>query len=153
MSLSLGKYIISLCHQCWNLSKLWVLSHFLLCGAAFPAAFIHVSVGVSISILAFFMPSSVPLVSTCLVLLIHVTNFSQMSSNGWTTSDWSWWSVRVMLNGWTPRALKMVQKKPKCVWLNIRKEPTWCNLAVCLLITAILLYMFRTLFASILRST
>jgi hypothetical protein len=36
---------------------------------------------------------------------------------------------------------------------NIYKEPTWCNLAVCLLVTAILLYMFRTLSASILRST
>jgi hypothetical protein len=36
---------------------------------------------------------------------------------------------------------------------NIYKEPTWCNLAVCLLVTAIILYMFRTLFASILRST
>jgi hypothetical protein len=36
---------------------------------------------------------------------------------------------------------------------NICKEPTWCNLAVCLLVTAIILYMFRTLFASILRST
>jgi len=28
---------------------------------------------------------------------------------------------------------------------NIYKEPTRCNLAVCLLITAIILYMFRTL--------
>ena len=37
--------------------------------------------------------------------------------------------------------------------VNIYKEPTWCNLAVCLLVTAIILYMFRTLFASILRST
>jgi hypothetical protein len=37
--------------------------------------------------------------------------------------------------------------------LIICKEPTWCNLAVCLLVTAIILYMFRTLFASILRST
>jgi hypothetical protein len=36
---------------------------------------------------------------------------------------------------------------------RIYKEPTWCNLAVCLLVTAIILYMFRTLFASILRST
>ena len=36
---------------------------------------------------------------------------------------------------------------------NIYKEPTWCNLAVCLLVTARILYMFRTLFASILRST
>ena len=36
---------------------------------------------------------------------------------------------------------------------NIYKGPTWCNLAVCLLVTAIILYMFRTLFASILRST
>jgi hypothetical protein len=35
----------------------------------------------------------------------------------------------------------------------IYKEPTWCNLAVCLLVTAIILYMFRTLFASIPRST
>ena len=35
----------------------------------------------------------------------------------------------------------------------IYKEPTWCNLTVCLLVTAILLYMFQTLFASILRST
>jgi hypothetical protein len=35
----------------------------------------------------------------------------------------------------------------------IYKEPTWCNLAVCLLLTAIILYMFRTLFASIFRST
>ena len=26
---------------------------------------------------------------------------------------------------------------------NIYKEPTWCNLAVCLLVTAIMLYMFR----------
>ena len=33
------------------------------------------------------------------------------------------------------------------------KEPTWCNLALCLFVTAILLYMFRTLFASIFRST
>jgi hypothetical protein len=45
------------------------------------------------------------------------------------------------------------------VWLSVHrklilyKEPTWCNLAVCLLLTAIILYMFRTLFASILRST
>jgi len=38
-------------------------------------------------------------------------------------------------------------------YINICKEPTRCNLAVCLLVTAILLYMFRTLFASILRST
>jgi hypothetical protein len=42
-------------------------------------------------------------------------------------------------------------------WVNISqyiyKEPTWCNLAVCLLLTAIILYTFRTLFASILRST
>jgi hypothetical protein len=30
-----------------------------------------------------------------------------------------------------------------CVY--IYKEPTWCNLAVCLLVTAIILYMFRTL--------
>jgi len=36
---------------------------------------------------------------------------------------------------------------------NIYKEPTWCNLAVYLLVTAIMLYMFRTLFASILKST
>ena len=36
--------------------------------------------------------------------------------------------------------------------LNIYKEPTRCNLAVYLLVTAIMLYMFRTLFASILRS-
>jgi hypothetical protein len=35
----------------------------------------------------------------------------------------------------------------------IYKEPMWCNLAVCLLLTAIVLYMFWTLFASILRST
>ena len=27
------------------------------------------------------------------------------------------------------------------------KEPTWCSLAVCLFVTAILLYMFRTLFS------
>ena len=38
-------------------------------------------------------------------------------------------------------------------YVNIYKKPTWCNLAVCLLVTAIILYMFRTLFASILRST
>ena len=36
---------------------------------------------------------------------------------------------------------------------SICKEPMWCNLAVCLLVTAIILYMFRTLFASILRIT
>jgi hypothetical protein len=36
---------------------------------------------------------------------------------------------------------------------NVYEEPTWWNLAVCLLVTAIILYMFRTLFASILRST
>ena len=36
---------------------------------------------------------------------------------------------------------------------NIYNKPTWRNLAVCLLVTAIMLYMFRTLFASILRST
>jgi hypothetical protein len=35
----------------------------------------------------------------------------------------------------------------------VYKEPTRCSLAVCLLVTAILLYMFRTLSASILRST
>ena len=35
----------------------------------------------------------------------------------------------------------------------IYKEPTWCNLAVCLLVTAVILYMFRTLFAPILRNT
>ena len=34
------------------------------------------------------------------------------------------------------------------IYKDIHKEPTWCNLAVCLLVTAILLYMFRTLFAS-----
>ena len=33
------------------------------------------------------------------------------------------------------------------------KEPTRCSLAVCLFVTAVLLYMFRTLFASIFRST
>ena len=37
--------------------------------------------------------------------------------------------------------------------INVYKEATWCNLAVCLLVTAIIPYMFRTLFASILRST
>jgi hypothetical protein len=37
--------------------------------------------------------------------------------------------------------------------IRIYKEPTWRNLAVCLLVTAIILYMFLTLFASILRST
>ena len=37
--------------------------------------------------------------------------------------------------------------------LSIYKEPTWCNLTVCLLVTAIILYMFRTPLASILRST
>jgi flagellar basal body-associated protein FliL len=31
------------------------------------------------------------------------------------------------------------------VMVNIYKETTRCNLAVCLLVTAILLYMFRTL--------
>jgi hypothetical protein len=39
------------------------------------------------------------------------------------------------------------------IYIYIYKEPTWCNLAVCLLLTEIILYMFRTLFASILRST
>ena len=39
------------------------------------------------------------------------------------------------------------------IYIYIYKERTWCNLAVCLLVTAILLYMFRTLFASIIRST
>jgi hypothetical protein len=38
------------------------------------------------------------------------------------------------------------------IYIYIHKEPTWYNLAVCLLLTAIKLYMFRTLFASILRS-
>ena len=33
------------------------------------------------------------------------------------------------------------------------KKPTWCSLAVCLLATAKLLYMFRSLFESIFRST
>ena len=39
------------------------------------------------------------------------------------------------------------------IYIYIFKEPTWCNLAVCLLVTAIILYMFRKLLASILRST
>ena len=39
------------------------------------------------------------------------------------------------------------------IYIYIYKELTWCNLAVCLLVTAIILYMFRMLFASILRST
>jgi len=45
------------------------------------------------------------------------------------------------------------------VWVSVHhkliyiKEPTWCSPAVCLLVIAILLYMFRMLFASILRST
>jgi hypothetical protein len=43
--------------------------------------------------------------------------------------------------------------EPRYVEVYIYKEPTWCNLAVCLLLTAIILYMFRTLFASILRRT
>ena len=32
------------------------------------------------------------------------------------------------------------------IYTYIYKEPTWCNLAVRLLVTAIILYMFRTLF-------
>ena len=39
------------------------------------------------------------------------------------------------------------------LYFNIYKKPTSCNFAVCLLVTAMILYMFRTLFASILRST
>jgi hypothetical protein len=39
------------------------------------------------------------------------------------------------------------------IYIYIYKEPTWCSLAVCLLLTEIILYMFRTLFASIFRST
>ena len=45
------------------------------------------------------------------------------------------------------------------VWVSVHhkliyiKEPTRYSLAVCLFVTAILLYMFRTLFASIFRST
>ena len=37
------------------------------------------------------------------------------------------------------------------ICIHIYKELTWCNLAVCLLVTAIILYVFRTLFASILN--
>ena len=37
--------------------------------------------------------------------------------------------------------------------VHIYKEPTLCNLTVCLLVAAILLYMFRTLSVFILRIT
>ena len=53
-----------------------------------------------------------------------------------------WHVVNTLARGW----LLMVETRSH----NIYKEPTWCNLAVCLLATAIILYMFRTLFASIL---
>jgi hypothetical protein len=62
-----------------------------------------------------------------------------------------WYSI--LLSTAFTECLKFTKQDTKNCWDNIYKEPTWCNLAVCLLITAITLYMFRTLIASIFRST
>ena len=73
------------------------------------------------------------LCSSCRTLLVSSLNLNPIC----------WWKVFFLLNAafdWSE-------------YINIYKEPTWYNLAVCLLVTAIMLYVFRTLFASILRST
>ena len=51
--------------------------------------------------------------------------------------------MRMRISCWTPKAK---DAHSEYIILTIYKEPTWCNLAVCLLVTAIMLYTFRTLF-------
>ena len=77
----------------------------------------------------------------------------QYTKQSWTYLDLWCTIVGISIKAYYRNFYVWVSVHHNIIYIYIYKEPTWCNLAVCLLVTAIILYMFRTLSASILRST